>query len=749
MGPTSTLTMKSNANDNSENESNEENRNDENSEGSENEHNEHENNNNNENKNDGNENGNKNENNIPNDAPVMEPEPTIATESDEDTYEPEEESESEESNYETKDPDADEVMDQLYGPRSSTHGLRPRKPRNYEHLHATSGETRNESGILNTPYGIEPTAPRDYEHMFATLAHTAMTQMSMKKGIKEFGKEGVDAVLVELQQLHDRKVLEPQNASQMTREEKRASLNYLMFLKKKRSGRIKGRGCADGRKQRIHTKKEDASSPTVAIEAVMLSCVIDAEEERDVAIIDIPGAFMQVDMDEIVHMRLEGKMAELMVHIDPSTYKTYITQENGKPVIYVMLKKALYGTLRAALLFWRRLSSQLMEWGFVTNPYDPCVVNKMINGKQCTILWHVDDLKISHVDPEVVTSVIELVEGEFGKEAPLTIMRGKVHEYLGMTIDFSTKSKVRFSMIDYIRNILDELPPDMNGENSTPAASFLFDVDEDCERLDEETSNLFHHNTAKLLFLCKRARPDIQTAVAFLCTRVKGPDTDDYKKLTRVMKYLRGTVNMPLTLEANGSAIFKWWIDASYGVHPDMRSHTGGVLSLGKGAVYATSTRQKVGTKSSTEAELVGVSDVLSQVIWTRYFMEAQGYAVKDSIVYQDNQSAMLMEKNGRASSGKRTRHINIRYFFVTDRVANRELSIEYCPTKEMFADFFTKPLQGTPFRAFRDWIMNVNPDEHPNQDYRSVLSIAEGEPWSDGGWTKVASKTKDGKSAT
>jgi hypothetical protein len=181
-----------------------------------------------------------------------------------------------------------------------------------------------------------------------------------------------------------------------------------------------------------------------------------------------------------------------------------------------------------------------------------------------------------------------------------------------------------------------------------------------------------------------------------------------------------------------------------------MRSHTGGVLSLGKGAIYATSTRQKVATKSSTEAELVGVSDVLSQVIWTRYFLEAQGYTVKDSIVYQDNQSAMLMEKNGRASSGKRTRHINIRYFFVTDRVENRELSIEYCPTGEMIADFFTKPLQGTPFRTFRDWIMNYNPDDQVSQDYRSVLSIAEGVLWSDGGWTKVASKTKsDGKSAT
>jgi len=164
------------------------------------------------------------------------------------------------------------------------------------------------------------------------------------------------------------------------------------------------------------------------------------------------------------------------------------------------------------------------------------------------------------------------------------------------------------------------------------------------------------------------------------------------------MRYLRATIGMPLTLEADGSNVYKWWADASYGVHPDMRSHTGGVLSLGRGAVYATSTRQKIGTKSSTEAELIGVSDVLSQVIWTRYFMEAQGYHVKDTIVYQDNQSAILLEKNGRASSGKRTRHINIRYFFVTDRVANGEATIEYCPTKEMLADYFTKPLQGAQF---------------------------------------------------
>ena len=167
----------------------------------------------------------------------------------------------------------------------------------------------------------------------------------MKKGIAEFGEEGVDAVLNELKQLHNRKVLEPRAANDLTREEKKAALHYLMFLKRKRCGRIKGRGCADGRKQRVYTAKEDASSPTVAIEGLMLSCVIDAKEYRNVATVDIPGAFMQADMDDTVHMKMEGKMAELLVRIDPKLYCNYVQLENGKTVLYVELWKALYGTL--------------------------------------------------------------------------------------------------------------------------------------------------------------------------------------------------------------------------------------------------------------------------------------------------------------------------------------------------------------------------------------------------------------------
>jgi hypothetical protein len=128
---------------------------------------------------------------------------------------------------------------------------------------------------------------------------------------------------------------------------------------------------------------------------------------------------MQTDMEDTVHMVLEGTMAELLVKLDPKLYRKYIQVKNGKPVMYVQLsKKALYDTLQVSLLFWKDLSGKLRKWGFEVNPYDWCVANKTINGKQCTMLWHVDDIKISHEDPKVVSQMIELLKDAYGKEAP-------------------------------------------------------------------------------------------------------------------------------------------------------------------------------------------------------------------------------------------------------------------------------------------------------------------------------------------
>jgi hypothetical protein len=126
-----------------------------------------------------------------------------------------------------------------------------------------------------------------------------------------------------------------------------------MSLKQKWCGKVKGRGCANGRKQRWYIDQADAASPTIATEAVFLMAVIDALEGREVAIIDIPGTFMQVDLeDETIHVLLTGKMVELLLEIDRELYEPYLVQERGELTMYIELLKALYGTMHAAQLFW-------------------------------------------------------------------------------------------------------------------------------------------------------------------------------------------------------------------------------------------------------------------------------------------------------------------------------------------------------------------------------------------------------------
>ena len=272
-------------------------------------------------------------------------------------------------------------------------------------------------------------------------------------------------------------------------------------------------------------------------------------------------------------------------------------------------------------------------------------------------------------------------------------------------------------MTRYVKAMVEDFkyPEELgNKVPKTPGAPHLFEVRDDVEKLDADKAEEFHHVVAKGLFVCKRSRDDIQPTIAFLCTRVQEPDQDDWQKLLRLMRHLKATQEVVKTLEATNMGIVQWWADAAFAVHKDMKSHTGGVMTLGKGAVQSISQKQKLNTKSSTEAELVGADDVMIHLMWMKYFLDAQGYGAKQTILYQDNTSAMLLEKNGRESSGKRTRHINIRYFYIKDRIEKGDIEIKHCPTDEMVADYMSKPLQGKTFRKF----------------FRFIMNIKQGEPW-------------------
>jgi hypothetical protein len=278
-----------------------------------------------------------------------------------------------------------------------------------------------------------------------------------------------------------------------------------------------------------------------------------------------------------------------------------------------------------------------------------------------------------------------------------------------MILDYSVQGKLKVNMEYYIDAMIEEFPYEVKAVKSTPWNDKLFKINEDAKKLDDKRKAILHTFVMKAMFLCKRARPDITTAISFLSTRVKDPNEGDWDKFVRVLGFLKHTKEDILTLEADNTQTLTWHIDAAFAVHHDMRSHTGATFTLGKGAIMADSTKQKVNSRSSTESELNGIDDKIGKIIWTKKFIEHQGFEVKLNVIYQDNTSTIKLAENGKTSSGKRTRHFDIKLFYITDLIGKQEVIVKYCPTDNMIADYMTKPLMGTKFKLFRNKILNLH----------------------------------------
>ena len=277
-----------------------------------------------------------------------------------------------------------------------------------------------------------------------------------------------------------------------------------------------------------------------------------------------------------------------------------------------------------------------------------------------------------------------------------------------MNLDYSSKGKLKIDMKYYINDMLEEFPYKVEKQCKTPWNDKLFKINEAAKHLDTERKSIFHTFVMKAMFLCKRSRPDIEPAVSYLSTRTSKPDESDWLKLLRMMSFLKGTRDNVLTLEVNDLQVLLWYVDAAFAVHPDMKSHTGIVFTLGKGSIISGSTKQKVNSRSSTEAEMNAVDEKLSKIIRTKKFLESQGFKIKLNIIFQDNTSTIKLQENGKVSSGKRTRHFDIKLFYITDLISRDEVLVEYCPSDDMIADYMSKPLMGAKFKEFRNLIMNL-----------------------------------------
>ena len=529
-------------------------------------------------------------------------------------------------------------------------------------------------------------------------------------GVKRYGaKRSMKAQYKEVKSLYDNGTFEGVLPSNLSGSRKRNIIRSFIILREKFNAegdfeKLKARLVANGAQMDASTHT-DLSSPTVSLTFLLMMVVVAARERREVATMDIGSAFVKASMDgeEEVLLTLDQLSAVLLIKIDPS-YRQFL---NDRGEMVVKLKKALYGCLQSAKLWFELLVKELKAFGYEQNAVDPCVLNRVVDGKQSTLLLHVDDIMVLSEIAGESKELYSYLESKFGK---VSLHEGIKHNYLGMTFDFSSIGRVTVTMLGYETDLVNDwfglefdshLLPDREAFASTPATNFIFDKGTGA-MLSDKNSVVFHSYVMRVAYLAKRVKPEISVAVSYMSTQVTKPNEDDLRKLDRAIRYVRDHLGSGITLIAAGegkTVVVTAHIDASFGCHENGKSHTGVCISLGEGPVFVRSVKQKIVTKSSTEAELVALSDEAGLMFHIEDFVKSQGYEC-EIIVGQDNQSTITMVTTVHKES-MRTRHIKVRYFWLRERIKLGELSLKYVPTGAMLADILTKPMQGTMFRNF------------------------------------------------
>jgi Reverse transcriptase (RNA-dependent DNA polymerase) len=323
------------------------------------------------------------------------------------------------------------------------------------------------------------------------------TQMSAQKGIKKHGQAAYDALQKEFEQFKVMQVLEPLDAFKLTEEQKSESLRALSVIKEKRDGQLKGRTVADGSAQCGKFSKAETGSPTAASDAVLLPAIVDAHEGRDVAIADVTGAYLHAYMKDFISMRFTDWAVNLLCEVNPE-YMAHVVHEGKTKALYVRCNKAIYRCVVSGMLWYELFSQTLKQHGFTINPYDFCVANATIEGTQCTIVWYVDDTKISHVKPSVVTQVIDMLESHFGK---MTVSRGAQHEFLGMHLNYLGDGTVTVHMPSYLHSAIDDSGLPITKSSPTPAAASLLHIKKKSPPLNPTQARTFHSVVAHLIYV--------------------------------------------------------------------------------------------------------------------------------------------------------------------------------------------------------------------------------------------------------
>ena len=528
------------------------------------------------------------------------------------------------------------------------------------------------------------------------VANMCFGQMSWGESLKKNPELTTAGGIKEIRQLLKKNVFDFMYYGDIPNEEKKTIIPSHLTCKEKIKNEIltevKLRLVGGGNHQ-IRKEYDDFYSSTIKTSSVFTMLAEAASKKLHLKSMDIEGAYLEADMDDIiVYMRINQKIAELFIRERPEL-KKYL--HNG--ILYVKLKKALYGIIQAALKWKEKLSKELLELKYQQCTEDDCIFFKIIDGYMIKIGVYVDDLLLSHKCKDVIDREILAIGSRFSGYSESD---GINFKFLGMKIARNSNMDVMVSMREYIKDICAEHKVDFT--SILPGTDDLFDED-DTPLICEDERKIFHTGTAECLYLSKRVRCDILVNTSFLAGRVTCATKKNQEQLYKLLCYLFGTMNRGIIYRGGGSMEPEVYGDASFMIHEDTRSRGGDLVILSGGVVSAHSSKQSIITKSSTESELVNLDEtVMAGALPTRRLLSSLQQSQKATKVYQDNDSVMKLIRRGKPIS-QRTKHISMKYFSVCEYITNKEIEVIWCPTGDMLADILTKQLTGKTFKKLRN----------------------------------------------
>ncbi|CAA7036250.1 unnamed protein product [Microthlaspi erraticum] len=456
--------------------------------------------------------------------------------------------------------------------------------------------------------------------------------------------------------------------------------------------KLKARLVAKGFEQEEGLDYLETFSPVVRTATIRM--ILDVAIARDWPIkqLDVSNAFLHGELKEPVYM------------FQPAGF-----EDPERPDYVCKLTKALYGLKQAPRAWFDTFSNYIIDYGFTCSKSDPSLFTYYRNGKSMVLLMYVDDMLLTGSDQALLQDLLTCLNKPFSMKD-----LGRPHYFLGVEIE-SYNGGMFLHQTAYAKEILHHAS--MSDCNSMPTPLPLQLDDLNSEPFSEPT--YFRSLAGKLQYLTI-TRPDIQFAVNFVCQRMHSPTVSDFNLLKRILRYIKGTINMGLHIKKDKKMVLHAYCDSDYAGCKDTRRSTSGFCTmLGSNLISWSAKRQQTVSKSSTEAEYRALTAAAQEITWLSFLLRDLGVEQKEATVLKcDNKSAVYLSTN--PALHNRSKHFDTDYHYVREQVALGLIETQHVPATQQLADIFTKSL---PKKSFKELRSKLGVAESPTLSLRGAES--------------------------